>query len=161
MKKKRKHTWGRKISKALTGRKLTNKHKLALRVPHIGAGIYKHKNGYKRPAFSKEWREKMKLAHLGKKHSTERKRKMSLAQGGTGISQRTSKRYYHQRDLKYMEWRSRVFERDNWTCQTCGLRGYVEPHHIKGWTKYPELRYVIENGITLCYDCHKLTRRKK
>ena len=59
---------------------------------------------------------------------------------------------------QYKEWRSKVFERDNWTCQTCGERGcYLEPHHIKGWAKYPELRFELTNGVTLCQECHKLT----
>lgn len=93
--------------------------------------------------------------------SEETKRKISLSHGGTGIPQRPTKRYYHLRDCKYKEWRSKVFERDNWTCQTCGKRGvYLEPHHIKGWAKYPELRYEVENGVALCIECHKLTRKK-
>jgi len=30
-------------------------------------------------------------------------------------------------------------------------------HHKKGWTKYPNLRYKISNGKTLCLDCHYKT----
>lgn len=95
------------------------------------------------------------------RHSEETKRKMSLAQGGTGIPVITTKRYYHLQDKKYKIWRTKVFKRDKWICQTCGIRGvYLEPHHIKGWSKHPELRYEVENGVTLCRECHRLTRKK-
>ena len=44
----------------------------------------------------------------------------------------------------------------------CGLRGcYLEAHHKKSWSKFPKLRLNIENGITLCLDCHKLTDNYK
>jgi hypothetical protein len=63
---------------------------------------------------------------------------------------------------EYKQWRSDVFERDNWTCQTCGIRGTnLEAHHIKSWAKFPELRYELSNGVTLCKECHKLTENFK
>lgn len=150
-------------------------------------GIYKHvhipwnkgikidKNKYPKMGHLKkhsvETKQKMSLSWkrekhncigmTGKKHSKKTKEKMSLVHGGTGIPQRPTKRYYHLQDAKYKNWRSNVFERDNWTCQTCGKRGcYLEPHHIKGWAKYSELRYELSNGVSLCIECHKLTRKK-
>lgn len=56
------------------------------------------------------------------------------------------------------QWRINIFERDNWTCQGCQKRGcYIEAHHVKSWARYPELRYELNNGVTLCKECHKLT----
>jgi hypothetical protein len=61
---------------------------------------------------------------------------------------------------KYRTWRETVFKRDNWTCQDCGKRGvYVEAHHIKQWSKYPKLRFIIKNGQTLCRVCHNKTKK--
>lgn len=58
----------------------------------------------------------------------------------------------------YKEWRKSVFERDNYTCVACHKRGgNICADHIKGWTHYPELRYKLDNGRTLCLKCHKLT----
>jgi endogenous inhibitor of DNA gyrase (YacG/DUF329 family) len=57
--------------------------------------------------------------------------------------------------LKYNEWRKKVFERDDYTCQKCGIKNcYLEAHHIKSWAEYPKLRYILDNGITYCVPCH-------
>jgi len=70
-----------------------------------------------------------------------------------GISRAYKTGYY---SIEYKEWRKKVFERDNYTCQKCfdKSKKYITPHHIKSFAKYPKLRYEVSNGITLCEDCH-------
>jgi len=60
--------------------------------------------------------------------------------------------------LPFKNWRTAVFKRDNWTCYICKQRGRkLEAHHIKSFSDYPDLRFSVENGITLCNECHKKT----
>jgi len=67
--------------------------------------------------------------------------------------------------LEYRLWRTAVFERDNYTCIWCkvrftkGITGDIKLNadHIKPFAYFPELRFAIDNGRTLCEDCHKTT----
>ena len=59
---------------------------------------------------------------------------------------------------KYKNWRESVFKRDNYTCTWCDQkRGYLEADHIKPFAYFPKLRFEINNGRTLCRECHKST----
>lgn len=76
---------------------------------------------------------------------------------------------------QYINWRTQIFGRDNFTCRECGQRGiYFEAHHIK---KFSNILYEnnittleqalqcnelwdLNNGITLCKECHNKTKGK-
>lgn len=98
----------------------------------------------------------------GRKHRPESRAKQSAAKRGNGgpghwnYKHGQSKGYREGKgSYEHVAWRKAVFERDNYTCRRCGDRGgYLEAHHIKGWAHYPELRFVVDNGLTVCVPCH-------
>jgi len=54
----------------------------------------------------------------------------------------------------YNEWRKSVYERDGYRCVCCDSNRNLHAHHIYSYHSHPELRVDIDNGITLCKDCH-------
>ena len=62
--------------------------------------------------------------------------------------------------VEHRRWSRWVRERDSYTCQDCGIYSteerpiQVHAHHVKEFSKYPELRCDIGNGVTLCIPCH-------
>lgn len=63
--------------------------------------------------------------------------------------------------LEYKLWRKSVLERDGYTCQVCEhVGGKLHVHHIQSFARHPELRFEIDNGVTLCISCHLLEHRK-
>ena len=96
-------------------------------------------------------------------------RKVRLAQNPNG-------EYLNPRNsIQNLEFISLVLQRDKYTCQHCGKtqadldtlprkkRGNTSSlhvHHIKDWENYPELRFEISNGLTLCASCHAREENK-
>lgn len=69
----------------------------------------------------------------------------------------TTKNDFVRKSCEYKEWRTKVYQRDGFACQDCGV--HCEPkniiaHHLKEFADYPELRFDVDNGLTLCRTCH-------
>lgn len=101
-------------------------------------------------------------------HTEETKRKVSAAKQGVSYEDwkgfASSWRATQMRTNAYKNWRKSVFERDDYTCQMCLVRGgYLEAHHILPVRDNKEslLIFDIDNGITLCKECHNKTKRKE
>jgi transposase len=60
-----------------------------------------------------------------------------------------------RKHLQYRLWREVVLQKDCYICQKCGSSKNLQAHHIYNIADYPELRYAIDNGITLCKRCHE------
>ena len=81
----------------------------------------------------------------GKSHSEESRRKMSISSGGNG-----------ELDRKWpgmQTWVRHVKKRDR-CCQKCGCTEDLHAHHIKPRSKFPQHALDVNNGITLCKECH-------
>lgn len=51
--------------------------------------------------------------------------------------------------------RNQCFADHDYTCVVCQCRGgYIEAHHVRAWSTYPELRLSAANLIVLCRACH-------
>jgi len=110
---------------------------------------------------------KVGLANKGKSFCEEAKRKSIIALKlrvgklhPRWIEDRSKLKRYtgseERRSPAYKFWRKEVFERDNYKCRICNkdCNGKIEAHHILSWSKHSELRYEVNNGITLCHFHH-------
>lgn len=58
---------------------------------------------------------------------------------------------------EYRNWQKDVFKRDNFSCQKCNKtikETILHAHHIEKFSQNIEKRYDVNNGLTLCIDCH-------
>ena len=62
---------------------------------------------------------------------------------------------------EYNHWKNEVKNRDGSACRRCGFENNLHVHHIKPFKKYPEFAIELDNGLTLCGNCHSLLRGKE
>lgn len=118
--------------------------------------------------------DKIRVKHIGKKASIETRKKQSDVRKNSINTPRGHKHHnwkggispsIHKirSSLEYRLWREAIFKRDNYTCVWCRARSssgnsvIIHADHIKRFSEYPELRFSIDNGRTLCISCHKKT----
>jgi len=141
----------KKISLKVRGRPSWNKggniseaQKEALRVSRLGAG-----NPMWGKKTSEETKAKLRAA------LTEQRKGAGNPNWKGGVTPINKK---IRRSAEFRAWREAVFNRDNYTCVFCGARGgEIHPDHIKQFAHYPELRFEVSNGRTLCRPCHEKT----
>ncbi len=148
----------KKISRALKGKMPKNWH------PEIG--FKKGNSIWKGRKHTEEAKKKISQSHKGKPSYIKGKtykevgrvpkligEKNPAWKGGiTPINEKI------RRSPEYILWRKAVFERDNYICVWCkATKVFLEADHIKPFALYPELRFAIDNGRTLCRECHKKT----
>ena len=138
--------------------------------------------------FTKEHRDNLSKSHIGKIVSAETRLKLSIGRRGRKLNlsdeQIEKKRVVNtgarnpnwrggttpeekraRRTVEYVVWRKAVFERDNYTCVLCRVRGekglgkrvVLNADHIKPFSVFIELRLEVSNGRTLCVECHRKT----
>lgn len=122
--------------------------------------------GQKRPGHTEETKMKIRTARKSQIISIATRFKMSLSakKGNDNNMWKGGVTPTHEKIRKSMEyklWRDSVFKRDNYTCVSCGKKNgmgktvKLNADHIKPFAIFPELRFSIQNGRTLCVNCHQ------
>ena len=66
-----------------------------------------------------------------------------------------------RRSIEYRQWKDRVKDRDGHACRKCRYDKNLHVHHIKPLDKYPDFATVLDNGLTLCGNCHSELRGRE
>lgn len=139
---------------------------------------------------SEETRKKMSESHKGKKLPLEQRKKIGESNKGKIVPPEVGKKISMakigvpnllnrgilnkswkggispERDrirhsIKYSNWSRSIFKRDNYIDQKYGTKGgKLVAHHILNFSDYPELRFELNNGITLSKKSHDEFHKK-
>lgn len=60
-----------------------------------------------------------------------------------------------RKNLAYSNWRLGIFRKNKFLCKNCNSNKNIEAHHLLSFSKFPQFRYDLWNGIILCTKCHK------
>lgn len=159
-------------AKSTIGRKLSDEHRAKLSIAKKGK------------IYSVETRRKMSESKKGKNSPVwkgglpsciecnnklptykSKTSKCSKCYGNAWIVDRTqlkksSEESKYRNSPAHKDWSKSVKNRDGWKCRISNdnCSGRLEAHHILGWKDHPELRYQINNGISLCHAHHPRRR---
>lgn len=162
----------------------TEEHKVKLSESNKGKHFIKHTEETKlkikqkralqgNPTLGKHWKLSPEVLEKRKGRKWNESQRLKIPESLRGeknwkwILDRTKlKRYLGSKERgspAYHYWRKQVWTRDNWKCkiENESCNGRIEAHHILSWKDYPELRYNINNGITLCHAHHPRKRAEE
>lgn len=169
-----------KLSLAKKGKKFSPEHIQKLKKSHKGkipSNLEQLRAYRKGRPLSEEHKDKIRQAQIGKPKnlSLEARLKMSECKKGKPawnkglkgylsgeknpmwIKDRTKVKQFEKRlGSLYTQWRRECHKRDKYQCKLHSeeCSGKLEVHHILRWQDHKELRYDVNNGITLCHFHH-------
>jgi len=101
---------------------------------------------------------------FGRTHTKEAKEKMSKSNKGKNNpnynpnltdEERAERKENRNNDQDFVKWSLQVKERDNFKCVIPECNNHdLESHHLDNWNDFPESRYDLDNGVTLCLEHH-------
>lgn len=151
------------------GKKLSKKHIKNLSKSHMGKfsgeGFKKgHIPTNKGLKASDEIKIKLSLSHKGQHNSPKTQFKKGENKGAENYRWRggiSSENKTIRGSIEMQLWKNSVLSRDGWTCQKYETKdSKLHVHHIKNFSSSPELRFAIDNGITLSAKAHKEFHKK-
>lgn len=117
--------------------------------------------------------EVTKNRYLGKHRTEDTRKKLSISHIGINCGKdngrwvldrenlKTSDNSRARTSPKYDRWRDQVLARDYYICNDCFTQGLeVEAHHLFSFSEWEELRFDIDNGVTLCKEYHDKYKKK-